>query len=147
VAEDLLEETWLRLVGRVGTLADEACLGPWLFAVARNLYFSWRRSRGVDETRTSELDPSWPAPERGDSPFEAAARAELERRVEAALSRLSLRDREVLLLVGVEGMTPSEAAEVCGLSAVTLRARLHRARERLAAEMDPAGSVPRAKAG
>jgi RNA polymerase sigma-70 factor (ECF subfamily) len=147
VAEDLLEETWLRLVGRVATLQDEARLGPWLFAVARNLYFSWRRSRGVDETRTSELDPSWPAPERGDSPFEAAARAELERRVEAALGRLSLRDREVLLLVGVEGMTPSEAAEVCGLPAGTLRARLHRARERLAAEMDPAGSVPRAKAG
>jgi RNA polymerase sigma-70 factor (ECF subfamily) len=147
VAEDLLEETWLRLVGRVTTLQDEARLGPWLFAVARNLYFSWRRSRGVDDTRTSELDPSWPAPERGDSPFEAAARAELERRVEAALGRLSLRDREVLLLVGVEGMTPSEAAEVCGWSAGTLRARLHRARERLAAEMDPAGSVPRAKAG
>jgi RNA polymerase sigma-70 factor (ECF subfamily) len=111
VAEDLLEETRLRLVGRVGTLADGACLGPWLFAVARNLYFSWRRSRAVDEARTSELDPSWPAPEGGDSPFEAAARAELERRVEAALGRLSLRDREVLLLVGVEGMTPSEAAE------------------------------------
>ena len=147
VAEDLLEETWLRLVGRVTTLADDACLGPWLFAVARNLYFSWRRSRAVDETRTSELDPSWPAPERGDSPFEAAARAELERRVEAALGRLSLRDREVLLLVGVEGMTPSEAAEVCGLPAVTLRARLHRARERLAAEMGSAGAAPRAKVG
>lgn len=146
VAEDLLEETWLRLVGRVATLADEACLGPWLFAVARNLYFSWRRSRAVDEARTGELDPSWPAPERGDSPFEAAARAELERRVEAALGRLSLRDREVLLLVGVEGMTPSEAAEVCGVPAVTLRARLHRARERLAAEMS-ADAFPRAKAG
>jgi RNA polymerase sigma factor (sigma-70 family) len=147
VAEDLLEETWLRLVTRSATLTDDARLGPWLFTVARNLYFSWRRSRAVDATRTSELDPAWPAPERGDSPFEAAARAELERRVEAALARLPLRDRELLLLVGVEGLTPSEAAAVCGVPAVTLRARLHRAREKLAAEMDANGAVPRAKAG
>ena len=147
VAEDLLEETWLRLVTRSATLTDDARLGPWLFTVARNLYFSWRRSRAVDVSRTSELDPAWPAPERGDSPFEAAARRELERRVEAALARLPLRDRELLLLVGVEGLTPSEAAGVCGLPAVTLRARLHRAREKLAAEMDSDRAVPRAKAG
>ena len=147
VAEDLLEETWLRLVARTATLHDEARLGPWLFAVARNLYFSRRRSRAVDEARTSDLDPSWPAPEQGDSPFEAVARAELERRVEAALARLPLRDREVMLLVGVEGLTPSEAAGVCGLPAVTLRARLHRAREKLAAEMGEERVLPRAKAG
>jgi RNA polymerase sigma-70 factor (ECF subfamily) len=147
VAEDLLEETWLRLVTRCATLTDDARVGPWLFTVARNLYFSWRRSRAVDEARTSELDPAWPAPERGDSPFAAAARAELERRVEAALARLPLRDRELLLLVGVEGLTPSEAAGVCGIPAVTLRARLHRAREKLAAEMDADRAVPRAKAG
>lgn len=67
-------------------------------------------------------------------------------RDQACFRRLSLRDREVLLLVGVEGMTPSQAAAVCGLPAVTLRARLHRARERLAAEMN-AGALPRAKAG
>ena len=147
VAEDLLEETWLRLVTRSATLTDDARLGPWLFTVARNLYFSWRRSRAVDVSRTSELDPAWPAPERGDSPFDAVARAELERRLEAALARLPLRDRELLLLMGVEGLTPSEAAGVCGLPAVTLRARLHRAREKLAAEMDSDRAVPRAKAG
>ena len=147
VAEDLLEETWLRLVTRTATLDDDARLGPWLFAVARNLYFSWRRSRAVDAARTSDLDPSWPAPERGDSPFEAVARAELERSVEAALGRLALHDREVLLLVGVLGLTPAEAAGVCGLPAVTLRARLHRARERLAAEMGADHVRPKAKAG
>jgi RNA polymerase sigma-70 factor (ECF subfamily) len=147
VAEDLLEETWVRLVTRSTTLTDDARIGPWLFTVARNLYFSWRRSRAVDASRTSELDPAWPAPERGASPFEAAARAELERRVEAALARLPLRDRELLLLVGVEGLTPSEAAGVCGVPAVTLRARLHRARGKLAAEMDSDRALPQAKAG
>jgi RNA polymerase sigma factor (sigma-70 family) len=147
VAEDLLEETWLRLVGRAETLTNEARLGPWLFTVARNLYFSWRRSRVLDPSRTSELDPAWPSPDRGDSPFEAAARSELERRVDSALARLPSADRELLLLVGVQGLTPSEAAGVCGLSAVTLRARLHRAREKLAAEMGESRAELRAKAG
>jgi RNA polymerase sigma-70 factor (ECF subfamily) len=147
VAEDLLEETWLRLVRRVDTLKNDAALAPWLFTVARNLYCSWRRSRAVDEARTTDLDPAWPAPERGDSPFQATARAELERRVERALARLPLKHREVLLLVGFEGLTPSEAAEVCGLPSTSLRARLHRARARLMAEMDPDHAAPRAKAG
>ena len=147
VAEDLLEETWLRLVQRASTLTDEARLAPWLFTVARNLYYSWRRSRGADPSRTSELDPAWPAPERGNSPFAAAAQSELERRLEAALARLSLADRELLLLVGVEGLTPSEVAAVCGVPPVTVRARLHRARARLAEEMGDAGTLPRAKAG
>jgi RNA polymerase sigma-70 factor (ECF subfamily) len=147
VAEDLLEETWVRLVTRSATLTGDAPVGPWLFTVARNLYFSWRRSRGVDASRTSELDPAWPDPERGSSPFEATARAELERCLESALSRLSLPDREVLLLVGVEGLTPSEAANVCGLPAVTVRARLHRAREKLAAEMGFSRAELRARAG
>jgi RNA polymerase sigma factor (sigma-70 family) len=147
VAEDLLEETWLRLVTHAATLTEDARLGPWLFTVARNLHISWRRSRALDPSRTSELDPAWPSPDKGDSPFEAAARSELERRVESALARLSSGDRELLLLVGVEGMTPAEVAGVCGLSAVTVRARLHRARERLAAEMGAEPAVPRAKAG
>ena len=147
VAEDLLQETWIRLAACAPTLRADTTLGPWLFTVARNLYFSWRRSRAVDETRVTELDPSWPAPDRGDSPFEAAAQAELERCVEAALGRLPFRDREVLLLVGVVGLTPSEAAAACGLPAVTLRARLHRAREKLAAEMGVTRAEPRAKAG
>jgi RNA polymerase sigma-70 factor (ECF subfamily) len=135
------------LVTRAATLTDDARLAPWLFTVARNLYLSWRRSRAVDATRTSELDPAWPAAERGESPFEAAAVAELERRVEAALARLSLPDRELLLLVGVEGLTPAEAAGVCGLPPVTLRARLHRAREKLAIGMGTSREKLRAVAG
>jgi RNA polymerase sigma-70 factor (ECF subfamily) len=135
VAEDLLEETWLRLVARARELRDDTCLGAWLFTVARNLHSSWRRSRALETEQVAVLTPCWPEPERGESPFEAAARGETERRLEAALTRLSLRDREVLLLVVVEGLTPTAAATVCGLTPEALRKRLQRARERLASEM------------
>jgi len=151
VAEDLLEETWLRLVDRAATLAEDTCLAAWLFTVARNLFTSWCRHRAVDAQRLSELVPSWPSPRPGETPFEAAARSETERRLETALARVQLRDREVLLLVAVEGLLPHEAAAVLGLSPEALRKRLQRARERLVVEMDvhePERASPlRAKAG
>ena len=139
VAEDLLEETWLRLVSRATDLADDTRFGPWLFTVARNLYVSWRRSRALDTERVGELTPSWPGTERGESPFEAAARAELEGQIEAALAGLSLRDREALLLVAVEELTPSEAAAVCRQTPEAFRKRLQRARERLGDALRAAG--------
>ncbi|NWG14497.1 MAG: sigma-70 family RNA polymerase sigma factor [Acidobacteria bacterium] len=81
------------------------------------------------EARISDLAPSWPFTKVGESPFEAAARTQTEQRLEPALGRLTLRDREVLLLVAVGGMTPSEAASVLGPESGALRKRLQRARE------------------
>jgi RNA polymerase sigma-70 factor (ECF subfamily) len=147
VAEDLLEEAWLRLVTRASELTDDTRLGPWLFTVARNLYASWCRHRAVDESRLSDLAVSWPGTRPHESPFESAARGETERRLEAALARLPGRDREVLLLVAGEELPPSEAAAVLGLSPETLRKRLQRARERLALEMQEDPELLREKAG
>ncbi len=135
VAEDLLEETWLRLVARAHDLSPDTCLAAWLYTVARNLHASWCRSRALHEERISDLTPSWPAPAPGETPFEAAARTETERRLEVSLASLTLRDREVLLLVAVDDLTPSEAASALGLMPEAFRKRLQRARERLAALM------------
>lgn len=134
VAEDLLDETWLRLVAAAPRLADDTRLAAWLFTVARNLYSSWCRHRALDQTRISDAPASWPEPAAGESPFDAAARSETERRLERALARLAGRDREVLLLIA-SGLSPAEAAEALRLSHEALRKRLQRARERLAAEM------------
>jgi RNA polymerase sigma-70 factor, ECF subfamily len=147
VAEDLLEETWLRLVAHATDLAADTHLGAWLFTVARNLHASWCRHRALDDERIFDLTPSWPAPARGETPFEAAARTETERRLETGLARLPQKDREVLLLVAVEGLTPSDVASALGLAPEALRKRLQRARERLAAEMDAEATPLRAKAG
>jgi RNA polymerase sigma-70 factor (ECF subfamily) len=147
VAEDLLEETWLRLVTRAAELRDDSCVGAWLFTVARHLYLSWCRHRALDDWRLSDLTPSWPAPVAGEAPFEATARRQTERRVEQALARLSTQDREVLLLVAVEGLSPSEAASALGIAPEALRKCLQRARERLADAMEIASRPRQAKAG
>jgi RNA polymerase sigma-70 factor (ECF subfamily) len=135
VAEDLVEETWLRLVSHGDRLRPDTRLAPWLFAVARNLYASYCRSRAIEATHTPDAIDLWPAAI-GRSPFEEAAAGELHRRLEAALARLPLPYREALLLVGVEGLMPAEAAVVCGISPEAMRQRLSRARAALAERME-----------
>ena len=136
-AEDLAEETWLRFVATAGRLSGDTRLGPWLFTVARNLHVSYCRSRALDDERTPEAIGLWPSVS-CESPFEYAAATELEDRIESVLASLPIVHREVLLLVGVEGMRPAEAASVCGVSPAALRQRLKRARALLADRLERA---------
>ena len=78
------------------------------------------------------------------SPFEETAANQSDRRLEAALAALPTTAREVLLLVGVEGLTHAEAAAICGISREALRQRLSRARSLLAKQLD-AMTTPRTK--
>jgi RNA polymerase sigma-70 factor (ECF subfamily) len=130
VAEDLVEETWLRLVSAGKDLHVETRLGPWLFTVARNLYLSYCRNRVREQSYTAELTLLWPG-SLPQSPFDVASSNEFEQRLEAALASLPPAHREVLLLVGVEGLRPMDAARVCGISPESLRQRLSRARRLL----------------
>lgn len=136
IAEDLLEETWLRLVTHAERLRPDTRLAPWLFTVARNLYISHQRSRALEESHAGCLLGLWPFGTPRSSPFEQTAANEVERRIESALAALPVQYREVLLLVGVEGFRPSEAAALCGISPEALRQRLCRARTLLAQRMD-----------
>ena len=136
VAEDLLEETWLRLVTYARRLRADSRLGPWLFTVARHLHISYTRSRMLEDSAAASLLALWPfSPDRS-SPFEAAAASELERRIERALAAMPAASREVLLLVGVAGLDHSDAADICGITPDALRQRLHRARETLSKALD-----------
>ncbi len=136
VAEDLLDETFLRLVRHAPALRTDTNLGAWLFTVARNLYWSYRRASALED----DVDPLtlslWPITAPDPSPFELAAGDELDSRLDKALSDLPPQQREVLLLVIREGMKPSEAADVCGITAEALRQRLARARAALIRHMN-----------
>jgi RNA polymerase sigma-70 factor (ECF subfamily) len=137
VAEDLLEETWLRLVANARRLRPDTRLAPWLFTVARNLHVSYCRSRLLEESQVADLIGLWPVTTAHQpSPFEQAAADDLERRVERALARLPAGSREALLLVAIEGFSPADAAKVCGISPEAMRQRLSRARAMLARELE-----------
>jgi RNA polymerase sigma-70 factor, ECF subfamily len=128
IAEELLQETWLRLATHAGTLAPDTNLRAWLFTVARNLHRSNRRRARLDLDllrfwKWAARDQS-PAP----SPHDRVVGSEAERRLEAAVAALPVAQREILLLVAVEGFSPSQAAEILRLRPEAARQRLRRAR-------------------
>jgi RNA polymerase sigma-70 factor, ECF subfamily len=95
---------------------------PWLFATARNLLLAeWRKASSADG-RDAMPEMAWEA-----EPEVQLIDPELER----CLRALSLRDREALLLVAWEDLTPALAARCLGLSQAAFRVRLHRSRKRL----------------
>jgi RNA polymerase sigma-70 factor (ECF subfamily) len=138
VAEDLLEEVWLRLVLHAARLRSETYLGPWLFTVARRLHASYCRSRLLEDTHAVSLLGLWPCGAPARSPFEIAEASETGERLAGALRSLPLAYREALLLVGVEGMKPAVAAGVCGVTPAAMRQRLSRARALLARRLEEA---------
>jgi RNA polymerase sigma-70 factor (ECF subfamily) len=130
VAEDLIEETWLRLVAHATRLRPDTHLGAWLFTVARNLHASYCRSRLLEDSASVDTLGLWPAASPAPSPTEVAEANETARRIAAAIASMPLIYRETLLLAA-EGLRPAEAAEICGISPEAMRQRLSRARTEL----------------
>ena len=97
---------------------------PWLYATARNLLLAERRHAH----RT--------APAVAPEPSAEHELSELDPGLSRALQALSPPDREALLLVAWEELTPSEAARALGINPTAFRVRLLRARRRLRAKLD-----------
>jgi RNA polymerase sigma factor (sigma-70 family) len=99
---------------------------PWLFGIARHVLSNTHRSGRRRDRLGARLRTSLG---RDVVPDPAIGVAEWDR-VRSVLVRLSADDRELLMLVGWDGLTPTEAAGVIGIAPGTARMRLARARER-----------------
>ena len=136
VAEDLLEETWLRVVDKAPQLRPDTRLGPFLFTVARNLYISYCRSRSLEDSLGADMIGLWPLGTPRPSPFDATVAKETGQHVDLALAALPALYREALLLVAFDDMRPAEAALVCGITPEAMRQRLSRARAMLTKKVE-----------
>jgi RNA polymerase sigma-70 factor (ECF subfamily) len=131
IAEDLLQETFLRLAQHAKRLTADTKLGAWLFTVAHRLVVSWARAQAVRAQLAGDL-PQREAPGDDRSPLEAVADSQTQLALERAFAQLAPAYREVALLVGVEGMQPAEVAQILGQKPEAIRQRLARARTQLA---------------
>jgi RNA polymerase sigma-70 factor (ECF subfamily) len=125
-AEDLVQETLLRAISKHEQFVDGTNLQAWLFTILRNQFFSEHRKslREVED---------------GDGSYAASmiALPDQEDRVmihdlEAALDKLPEGQREAIMLVGVDGLSYEEAAQVLGCAVGTVKSRVNRARNCLA---------------
>lgn len=130
LAEDLVQETFLRLVRHAPRLREDTRVDVWLLTVARNLCRSHFRWAFVD--RLARLQPMAADGEReSPSPFELTAARELERQLERALASLGVDQREVLILSAIERLSNEDIARMLKLTNDAVRQRLARARKQL----------------
>jgi len=129
-AEDLLQETFLRVFTHRETYRPAATFKTWLFTIARNLLVDhWRRTRTRPETLDDE--PLRAAADPSPGPLAAVEGRSLEERLQAAVNRLPPFQREVVLLSRFAGLNHEEIAHVTGASPGAVRVALHRALRRL----------------
>jgi RNA polymerase sigma-70 factor (ECF subfamily) len=92
----------------------------------------------LEDSHAAGLMGFWPDVRPGPSPFEALEANETGRRLATALASLPFAYREALLLVAVEGLRHSDAAEICGVTTEAMRQRVSRARALLARRLTDA---------
>jgi len=138
-AEDLFQQTWVRLMEKIGSYDTRRNFEAWLFAIARNLAIDHlRRRRGIS---LDERDDAGQAPV---DRLSAGGRNALEQLLDfergallaAAIEELPAIHREVLTLRFEEEMTLEQIAEVAGVPLSTVKSRLHRALESLRARIE-----------
>jgi RNA polymerase sigma-70 factor (ECF subfamily) len=125
VADDLLQEAYCRFLARKPRDLDAQQTRSYLFRIATNLLHDrWRRGDGD----SSELNEDTIAPEKDE-----AAQMDVRR----AMQQLKPRERQLLWLAYVEGMSHAEIAAVTGLRALSIRLLLFRARRHAAELLEP----------
>jgi RNA polymerase sigma-70 factor (ECF subfamily) len=136
-ADDLVQECLERALSRWHLFSPDRPLRPWLFAIMHNQFISSRRR----DARRGASEPLDGEDARLSVPAGQEARVAMHELADA-LAELPAEQREVVLLVGLEGMSYAEVGAILAIPLGTVMSRLSRGRERLR-ELTQDGSRPR----
>ena len=125
-AEDLVQECFLAAFQYLDSFDVERPFGPWITRIVLNRGANLRRTRARRATEP-ETDAVSPAP----SALDEATRAEAREKLEEVMATLSDRQRTIVTMFDVDGMTSTEIGERLELAAGTVRWHLHEARRLL----------------
>lgn len=117
-ADDLAQETFIRLYKQRRNYTPTGKFTTYLYTIARNVFADYCRkaSRTVEQAELTLAD---------DIPSEALPACDLSMDIEQALARLSDRLRPVIVLRILEGFTAEETGEILGIPTGTVKSRLH----------------------
>lgn len=146
-AEDVFQETFLRVVKHLPRFEEGRRVKPWIYAIASNLVKNVYRSRSYREKTSLDqesekgepLAPSLAA--LAQTPVELASDSERALAVRAAVERLSPVSRDALVLFYFQGLAYEEIAQALEVPLGTVKSRIHNALAKLAAQLH-AGGLP-----
>lgn len=149
--DDLVQETWLRVLERGRSYDGHSRFEPWLFAIARNLTIDHLRQRRIfslDSSGDASDSHANDSPEQDHkplslashdpSPFELAARTEDAQRLAHTLETLEPIYREALVLRFQEDLSLQEIATIVGVPLTTVSSRIYRGLAALRAQLEEA---------
>ena len=149
-AEDLLQETWLKVVRSSSEWQPKARFTTWVYTIARNLCVDSARKESFRKTDSLDAPASADGPEgrtvgdlvpdeAGPTPDRAAHNVRLRPLIEQALHSLPTEQREVFLLREYQGIGFKEIAEVTGVNENTVKSRMRYALEGLRKRLSELG--------
>ena len=151
VADDLLQETFMRMHRARGSFDAGAAVVPWAYAIARNAWLDHVRAAKVrgETARTKGNDETRPTAEASTGPDADAEQLAIAREtaalVEVVLSRLAPAQREAFVLLRYEGLSVDDAAAVLGSTPTAVKLRAFRAYEALRAALGQSRAASDAK--
>jgi len=135
IAEDLLQETFLRAYRGLGGFAGASSFSTWLFRIATNTALMFLRKHQPDNVEyDDEIKPRpelaffQASPEFAGTPLEILLSQEGRKEIERAINDLPLLYRSVMMLRDVEGFSLEEVSTIMDSSVAAVKSRLHRAR-------------------
>jgi len=127
--DDILQDTWVRAIARMGTLRSVESFRAWLYRIARNTAYQHLKRKGRTCEFRDDLEVRGEEPEDELSPADAA-------RIHDGLKALHPAHREILVLRFFEDMAYQQMAEVLGCGLNTVKTRLHYAKRALRKVME-----------
>jgi RNA polymerase sigma-70 factor (ECF subfamily) len=141
LAEDLFQETWIRILERGHQYDGKHEFSTWLYAVARNLTIDYLRKKSpvsldglMEDEEHAPLEPADTRP----LAWEVVARQEQAERITAALIGIPAEYRETVVLRFQEGLPLEEISNVTGAKLGTVKSRLYRGLHMLMSRLEGA---------
>jgi RNA polymerase sigma-70 factor, ECF subfamily len=128
-AEDVLQDTWLQVLAKLGTLRSAGSFKPWLYRIARNEAYQHLRRKGRSRELRDEREALDEGPDEAFSATDAAL-------IHEGLGRLHPAHREILVLRFFEDLSYQQLAAALGCGLNTVKTRLHYAKRALRKEME-----------
>lgn len=125
-AEDVVQETFLRLLRKPPAIGSAGSAGPWLFRVCRNLAYDLMKTETREQVRRDRLEASVPP-----TPDEQSADTEVKALVRREWDLLPAREREALWLKVHDGLSYAQIGEVLGVKPGTVGWIVHEAMKHL----------------
>lgn len=138
LASDIAQEALIRAWKALPRFRGDSRLSTWLYRITVNA--SWTQKKRARKHQSSSIDDhlDLAAPEDANYPTVAGEMLELRDRLRAALDDLPEGQRQVVVMKDIHGWSHAEIAEATGISITAAKVRLHRARARLARELEEA---------